>query len=80
MKREGRVNMTRDEFIKLLKNNLKPNARMDFLLIDKINGNDFVGFLDIDDVCMNVDVDDPNNRNRGGIVFRTIKNLVEKDT
>lgn len=72
--------MTRDEFIKLLKNNLKPNAQMDFLLIDKINGNDFVGFLDIDDVCMNVDVDDPNNRNRGGIVFRTIKNLVEKDT
>ena len=72
--------MTRDEFIKLLKNNLKPNTQMDFLLIDKINGNDFVGFLDIDDVCMNVDVDDPNNRNRGGIVFRTIKNLVEKDT
>lgn len=61
--------MTRNEFIKLLKENLKPNAQMDFLLIDKINGKDFVGFLDIKDVCMNVDVDDPNNKNRGGVVF-----------
>ena len=71
--------MTRNEFIKLLKENLKPNAQMDFLLIDKINGKDFVGFLDIKDVCMNVDVDDPNNRNRGGVVFSVIKNLMEKD-
>lgn len=61
--------MTRNEFIKLLKENLKPNAQMDFLLIDKINGKDFVGFLDIKDVCMNVDIDDSNNKNRGGVVF-----------
>ena len=71
--------MTRNEFIKMLKENLKPNAQMGFLLIDKINGKDFVGFLDIKDVCMNVDVDDPNNRNRGGVVFSVIKNLMEKD-
>ena len=76
---ELRYNMTRNEFIKMLKENLKPNAQMDFLLIDKINGKDFVGFLDIKDVCMNVDVDDPNNRNRGGVVFSVIKNLMEKD-
>lgn len=62
--------MTRNEFIKLLKENLKPNAEMDFLLLGRLNDGKFVSvFLDIHDVCMNVDVDDPNNKNRGGIVF-----------
>jgi hypothetical protein len=62
--------MTRNEFIKLLKDNLKPNAQMDFLICDYKKP--VVAFLDIKDVCMNVDVDDPDNRNRGGITF-TIK-------
>lgn len=63
--------MTRDEFIKLLMDNLKPDAQMDFLVIDKMSdGKSFMAFLRVDDVCMNVDVDDPNNRNRGGVVFK----------
>lgn len=63
--------MTRNEFIKLLKDNLKPSAQMDFLVID-IN-EPMTAFLEVEDVCMNVDVDDPNNKNRGGVVFK-IKN------
>ena len=59
--------MTRNEFIKLLKENLKPNAEIDFLVWD--TQKPIVAFLDIDNVCMNADVDDPNNNNRGGIVF-----------
>ena len=59
--------MTRNEFIKLLKENIEPNAQMDFLVID--NNKPIIAFLDIDDVCMNADVDDSNNYNRGGVVF-----------
>ena len=62
--------MTRNEFIKLLKENLKPNAKIDFLVNDYKKP--MVAFLDIHDVCMNADVDDTDNKNRGGIVF-TIK-------
>ena len=62
--------MTRNEFIKLLKDNLKPNAQIDFLVCD--HNKPLVAFLDVRDVCMNVDVDDPDNKNRGGITF-TIK-------
>lgn len=63
--------MTRDEFIKLLKDNLKPNAQMDFLVTDRMSdGKSFMSFLKVDDVCMNADIDDPNNKNRGGVVFR----------
>lgn len=29
-----------------------------------------IAFLNIHNVCMNMDVDDPDNKNRGGIVFR----------
>ena len=65
--------MTRNEFIKLLKENLKPNAQMDFLIADY--NKPIVAFLDMHDVCMNVDVDDPNNKNRGGIVFRIKEDL-----
>ena len=72
--------MTRNEFIKLLKDNLKPNAEIDFLLIDRFDdGRPISAFLDIRSVCMNVDVDDPNNKNRGGVVFSVIKNLMEND-
>ena len=62
--------MTRNELIKLLKENLKPNAQIDFLICDY--NKPMVAFLDIKDVCMNADVDDPKNKNHGGIVF-TIK-------
>lgn len=58
--------MTRDELIQMLKDNLEPNAEMDFVYIN----NPFVEFLDIEDICMNADIDDPSNQNRGGIVFR----------
>lgn len=66
--------MTRNEFIKILKTNIKPNAQIDFLVID--NNKPIVAFLDVDDVCMNVDVDDPNNYNRGGVVFTIKKDLI----
>ena len=47
--------MTRNEFIKLLKDNLKPNAEMDFLLIDRFNdGRPISVFLDIRSIGMNV--------------------------
>lgn len=63
--------MTRDEFIKLLMDNLKPDAQMDFLVTDKMSdGKSFMAFLKVDNICMNVDVDDPKNKNRGGVVFR----------
>ena len=62
--------MTRNEFIKLLKDNLKPNAEMDFLLIDRFDdGRPISVFLDIRSVGMNADIDDPKNKNRGGVVF-----------
>lgn len=65
--------MTRNEFVKMLKDNLKPNAEIDFLISDC--NKPMIAFLDIEDVCMNVDVDDPNNKNRGGIVFKIRKDL-----
>ena len=70
--------MTRNEFIKLLKDNLKPNAEMDFLLIDRFgDGRPVSVFLDIRSVGMNVDIDDPNNKNRGGVVFDIKLNLMK---
>lgn len=57
--------MTRDELIKQLQENLKPDAEMDFLFISRSG----CKFLDVKDVTMNQDVDDPNNYHRGGIVF-----------
>lgn len=68
--------MTRDELINLLKENLKPDTQMDFLISDKFeDGTGILAFLDIRDICMNADVDDPNNKNRGGIVFKIEKDL-----
>ena len=69
--------MTRNEFINLLKENLKPNAEMDFLVID--HKKPMIAFLKVDNVCMNVDIDDPDNRNRGGVVFTIDKDLYEED-
>lgn len=68
--------MTRDEFIKMLKDNLKPNAEMDFLLVGRLNNGKFINaFLDIHDINMNADIDDPDNKSRGGIVFNIKKDL-----
>lgn len=62
--------MTRDEFVNLLKENLESEAQIDFIVRGKVNDNRYVlAFLNIENVCMNVDVDDTNNFNRGGIVF-----------
>ena len=70
--------MTRNEFIKLLKDNLKPNAEMDFLLIDRFgDGRPISAFLDIRSVGMNADIDDPNNKNRGGVVFNIKQDLMK---
>ncbi len=69
--------MTRNEFIKLLKENLKPNAQIDFLVAD--SNKPMLAFLDIHDVCMNADVDDPDNYNRGGVVFTIKKDLIKED-
>lgn len=65
--------MTRNEFIKILKANLKPNAQMDFLVCD--HNKPIVAFLDIREVCMNADIDDPENKNCGGIVFTVKEDL-----
>ena len=68
--------MTRDEFIKMLKANLKPNAEMNFLVIGRLNDGKFINaFLDIHDICMNVDVDDPKNKNCGGVIFNIQEDL-----
>lgn len=70
--------MTRNEFIKLLKDNLKPNAEMDFLLIDRLDdGRPISVFLDIRSVGMNADIDDSNNKNRGGVVFNIKQDLMK---
>lgn len=70
--------MTRNEFIKMLKDNLKPNAEMDFLLVGRLDDGKFItAFLDIHDVCMNVDIDDQSNKNRGGVVFDIKTDLSE---
>ena len=68
--------MTRDEFIKMLKANLKPSAEMDFLVVGRLNDGKFINaFLDIHNICMNVDVDDPKNKNSGCVVFDIQKDL-----
>lgn len=65
--------MTRDEFIYMLEKNIEPDAEMDFLVVD--HNRPMIAFLDVHDVSMNEDVDDPNNYNRGGIVFKIQKEL-----
>ena len=67
--------MTRNEFIKLLADHLDPDAQIDFLVTDY--DKPLVAFLDIDKICMNIDVDDPNNYNSGGIIFTIRKTLID---
>ena len=70
--------MTRDELIKTLKENIKPNAQIDFLLIDRFDdGRPISAFLDIRNVGMNADIDNPENKNRGGIVFEIKLDLMK---
>ena len=66
--------MTRDEFIKLLKENLEPNAEMNFLICDYEKP--MATFLDIEHVGMYGDVDDPRNYNLGGVVFKIEEELI----
>lgn len=67
--------MTRDEFIYMLEENLEPDAEMDFLISDRLNGQHILAFLDVRNICMNADVDDSKNYNRGGVVFKIQKEL-----
>lgn len=72
--------MTRDELIKQLQDNIKPNAQMDFLLIDRFDdGRPISMFLDIRDFGMNEDIDDPKNKNRGGVVFGIKLDLMKEN-
>lgn len=65
--------MTRDEFIHMLEENIKPDAEMNFLVCDYEKR--MFAFLKVDDVCMNAVVDDPRNYNSGGIVLTIEKEL-----
>lgn len=68
--------MTAKELVKQIQDNLEPDAELDFLIFDHKNNKNDMFWGDIIDICMNVDVDDPNNYHRGGIIFETrnIKN------
>lgn len=68
--------MTRNEFIELLKKNIKPNAEMNFLVADY--NKPLVALLEIEDICMSADVDDPKSKNIGGVVFRIKEDLFVK--
>lgn len=57
------------DFINQLEQNLDLNAELNFLFIDYTEW----FWLDIEHICMNADVDDPKNKNQGGIVFRKKK-------
>lgn len=72
--------MTRNELIKIIKENIKPNVQIDFLLIDRLDdGRPISAFLDIRDVGMNADIDDPGNKNRGGVVFGIKLDLMKEN-
>lgn len=54
------------DFINKLEQNLDLNAEIEFLFVDYTEW----CWLDIENICMNADIDDPDNKNRGGVVFR----------
>lgn len=54
------------DFINQLEQNLDLNAELNFLFVDYTEW----AWLDIENICMNADIDDPKNKNQGGIVFR----------
>jgi len=57
--------MKAKDLVQRIQSNLKDDADVDFLLID---GTDLC-WLDLRSVNMNADIDDPRNRNNGGLVF-----------
>lgn len=67
--------MTRNELIKLLADHFEPDTQIDFLICDY--NKPLVAFLDIEHMGKNIDVDDPDNYNRGGIVFTIRKTLID---
>ena len=54
------------DFINQLEQNLDLDAELNFLFVDRTEW----FWLDIEHICMNADVDDPKNKNQGGIVLR----------
>lgn len=58
------------DFINQLEQNLDLNAEINFLFVDYTEW----FWLDIENICMNADIDDPKNKNQGGIVFRKKNN------
>lgn len=58
------------DFINKLEQSLDLDAEINFLFIDYTDW----FWLDIEHICMNVDVDVPENRNQGGVVFRRKSN------
>lgn len=54
------------DFINQLEQNLDLDAELNFLFVDYTEW----FWLDIEHICMNADVDDPKNKNQGGIVLR----------
>jgi hypothetical protein len=64
------------DFIQQLKDNLNPDAEIDFLLNSTLDSDErILAFLHVHSIGMNADIDDPDNVNRGGIVF-DIKDLL----
>lgn len=60
--------MKTKEFIDECKSKLKQDVEMDFYLIGH-------GFLKPISINMNADIDDPSNKNRGGVVFELLEEL-----
>ena len=58
----------------MLEENLASDAEMNFLICDYDKR--MVAFLKVDDICMNVDIDDPRNYNSGGVVFSIEKRII----
>lgn len=58
------------DFINQLEQNLDLDAEINFLFVDYTEW----CWLDIEHICMNPDVDDPDAINQGGIVFRKKSN------
>ncbi len=65
--------MKAKELIKVLQDRLEPNAELNFLCLNLENYRDRMFWLDIMDIGMNVDIDDPGLRHRGGVTFTARK-------
>lgn len=56
------------EFISECSKKLDGNAKMDFYVVG-------YGFCEPISINMNADIDDPSNKNRGGVVFELVEEL-----